>query len=237
MRQRRLRHLLESLLETLAEVADTIRREILSTDEDVRAEFLRRYTKELDDFSHAMAECVFAWRSIDTGVQGEPRANISGLVHASITLQTLSMKQLAAGQMVAAGNAFRQVIEASCTALLCSCAQLDVLKRFMLDQYSTSHAVRDVRRHWKVLGVFEDAISPIEASQEFNHMYSHITRLTLANFISLDPQKPGAYVGSSFDEAKLHAYEKEFSSRVGFSKIFPGIVAAIRHNLGKWKVQ
>jgi hypothetical protein len=222
-------------LETLVEVAEAVRREILSTDEDIRAEFLRRYNKELEEFSLTTAECVLAWRSIDTGVHDEPRATISGLVHAAITLQTLSMKLLAAGQMVAAGNAFRQVLEASCTALLCSCPQLNVLSRFMQDQYSTSNAVRDVRRNWKALGIFEDAISPIEASQEFNHKYSHVTRLTLASFISLDPQKPGAYVGSAFDEAMLYAYQKEFSSRVGFSRIFPGLVAAVRHNLGKWK--
>jgi hypothetical protein len=219
--------------DSYSEAKEAIFREIAQDDPDVRSSFMARFSSEVTAFSELTAESVVLWRAlIDKGTKDQERAYISGLVHAAITLQTLSMKLLLSGQMVAAGNAFRQVLESACTALLCSSKQLNVLQRFVQDQYSTSKSVAEVLRHWQKLGLIKDALPQLKASEDFYHKYSHVTRLTLANFMSLDGS--GSYVGVSFDADKLDAYRKEVSGRIGFARIFPSCIRAISANVRQW---
>jgi hypothetical protein len=219
--------------DSYAEAREAIYSEVANDDPEVRLAFLGHFRSEVETFSDTIAESVVLWRTLlDKGVKDQERAYISGLVHASITLQTLSMKLLLSGQMVAAGNAFRQFLESTCMALLCSSKQLNVLQRFMQDQYSTSKAVTDVLRHWQKLGLVKAALPQLRDSEAFYHRYSHVTRLTLANFISLG--EPNSYVGASFDEQKLDAYRKEVSGRIGFAGVFPSCIHAVKRNLDLW---
>jgi hypothetical protein len=219
--------------ESYSEAKSAIFTEITQDDPEIRSSFMAHFSSDVVSFSEAIAESVVLWRMLlDKGIKDQERAYISGLTHAAITLQTLSMKLLLSGQMVAAGNAFRQVLESSCTALLCSSKQLNVLQRFVQDQYSTSKAVADVLRHWQKLGLIKDALPQLKDSENFYHKYSHVTRLTLANFISLEA--PDIYVGASFDTKKLDAYRKEVSGRVGFSHVFSSCIHAIDRNLRQW---
>lgn len=219
--------------ESYSEAKMAILTEITQDDPEVRSSFLAHFSSDVTSFSEAMAESVVLWRTLlDKGVKDQERAYISGLTHAAIALQTLSMKLLLSGQMVASGNAFRQVLESACTALLCSSKQLNVLRRFVNDQYSTSKAVADVLRHWQKLGLIKDALPQLKASENFYHKYSHVTRLTLANFISLEV--PQSYVGASFDAKKLDAYRKEVTGRVGFARVFPSCIHAVDRNVRQW---
>jgi hypothetical protein len=220
-------------METREQARDTILRELMSEDGDVRAEYIKHFQSEMREFAEAMAETVFAWRMIDVEVKGdERRAVVSNLVYAAFTLHIISFKLFVAGLIVPAGNIFRQVVESIAVALLCSGKDLTVLERFMNDQYSPNHAVRDVVRHAEKLQLRKDGLAALESAQSFYHKYSHITRLTLATMISFSEE--GAYVGASFDEGKLDAYRKEIKSRLGLASVFPNFIAAVRANLGKW---
>jgi uncharacterized membrane protein len=220
-------------METFEQARDTIRRELISDDEEVRGEYMKAFHASVETFSDAMAKAVLVWRSLDATVKGdERRAHVSALVYAAFTLHILSFKLFLSGHIVAAGNQFRQVIETIALALLCSSKDLDVLTRFMADQYSTNDAVTHVLRHAKQLGLKPDALQALKSAQEFYHRYSHITRLTLAVTISFSEE--GTYVGASFDEGKIEAYKKEVDGRVGLAKVFTNFVAAVIANVAKW---
>ena len=166
------------------------------------------------------------------GALEQPRAYISGLVHAAITLHIVSLKLFLSGHMAPSGNVFRQVIESIALALLCSCRELNVLSAFMRGRYSSKNAVRDVVRNWKTLGLIDGASTQLEESQRFDGQYSHVTRLTLANLISFS--EPHAYVGVAFYPEKVDAYRKEFRGRVGLAEVMANAIAAVKVNLRKW---
>jgi hypothetical protein len=138
-------------METVDQARETIFKELTSDDSEVRRDYLKLFEGDAKAVADAMATAFIKWREFDNGVKGdEKRAHVSALVYAAITLHVLSTKLFISGQTVAAGNLFRQVIESIALALLCSGKDLDVLKRFMEDRYSSSDAVRDVLRHHAV---------------------------------------------------------------------------------------
>jgi hypothetical protein len=220
-------------LETVSEANEVIYRELTSDDSDPRANYFKHFDAQAQAFSAAMARAVVSWKELDGWVQGnEDKAVVSALVHAAITLHIVSCKLMLSGHVVAAGNMFRQVLESIAVALLCSHHELTVLKRFKDGQYSSSKAVRDVVRHWEKLGLIEGAHEQLEKSQEFYGQYSHITRMTLAHFMSFSA--PEVYVGAAFDEKKLYAYTKEVDGRVGLAEVFENFIAAVKKNVAKW---
>lgn len=94
-------------METHDEAAAVIYRELTSDDTEVRAEYLAHFEEDVGRFANAMAEAVLEWRGIDTGIEDESRAYVSGLVHAAITLHIVSFKLFLSGHLVPAGNVFR----------------------------------------------------------------------------------------------------------------------------------
>jgi hypothetical protein len=221
-------------METVDQARETIFKELTSDDSEVRGEYLKHFEGEAKGFAESMAQAFIKWRDFDNGVKGdEKRAHVSALVYIAITLHILSMKVFLAGQTVAAGNLFRQVIESIALALLCSGKELDVLKRFMEDKYPSNDAIRDVLRHYEKLSLKGDALEVLKKSQEFYHKYSHVTKMTIAVAMSFS-QKGGLYVGASFDDGKLDAYKKEIDGRVSLAKVFANFVDGVAGNVAKW---
>jgi hypothetical protein len=220
-------------METIEEAREKIYKELTSDDSDVRAESQHKFENDVKIFSDAMGRSLMAWRTLDDEVKvDEKRSYISALVYAAITLHIVSFKVFLSGQIVAAGNLFRQVVETIALALLCSGKHLGVLDRFMADKYSTNDAVRDVLRQGDNLSLKSDALEALKSSQDFYHKYSHISRLTLANLISFSEE--GIYVGACFDKGKIDAYKTEVSGRVGLANVFPSFIEGVKHNVAKW---
>jgi len=221
-------------METFDQAQAEIFREITSEDSEVRGEYLKNFEKAAKRFAVSMARAFMKWRDFDNDVKGdERRAYVSAVVYVAITLHVLSMKDFLAGQPVAAGNLSRQVLECIALAFLCSGKELDVLKRFMEDKYSSNDAIRDVRRHHKKLSLKDDALEVMKRSQDFYHKYSHVTKMTIAGAVSFS-QKRGLYVGASFDDGKLDAYKKEIDLRVSLADAFPNFVDGVSVNVAKW---
>lgn len=221
-------------METVDQAQTAIFWEITSDDSEVRGEYLRHFEGAAKRFAVSMAKAFIKWRDFDKELKGdERRAHVSALVHVAITLHVLSMKNFLAGQPVAAGNLFRQVLECIALALLCSGKEGDVLKRFMEDKYSSKKAIHDVLRHHKKLSLKGDTLKVMKKSQDFYHKYSHVTKMTLAAAMSFS-QRGGLYVGASFDAGKLDAYKKEINLRVSLADVFPNFVDGVSANVAKW---
>ena len=221
-------------METVEQARETILKELTSDDSEVRSDYLKLFEADAKTFADAMAQAFMKWRTFDNEVKGnEKRAHVSALVYTAITLHILSLKLFLSGQTVAAGNLFRQVIESIALALLCSGKDLDVLKRFMEDKYSSTAAVRDVLRHDKKLSLKGDALEALKNSQEFYHKYSHVTKMTIATGMSFS-EKGGLYVGASYDKGKVEAYTKEVKGRLSLAKVFPNFIDGVAANVAKW---
>jgi len=220
-------------MESFEQARDIIYNELTSDASEVRAEFQKLFDGEAKVFAEAMARAIVEWRALDNEIgKDERKGYVSALVYAAITLHVQSLKLFLSGHMVAAGNLFRQVIESVSLALLSSGKELDVLDRFIDDKYSSNDAVRDVLRHWNKLGLKEDSLQALKATQDFYHRYSHITRLTLANLISFSG--PGIYAGACFDNGKIDFYRKEVNGRVGLAKVFVNFIQGVKANVAKW---
>ena len=221
-------------METFEQARDTILKELTSDDSEVRGEYLKHFKGDTKTFSDAMARAFLKWREFDNAVKAdEKRAHVSALVYIAITLHILSTKIFLSGQLIAAGNLFRQVLESIALALLCSGKELDVLKRFMENKYSSNDAVRDVLRHHQKLSLKGDALEVMNSSQDFYHKYSHVTKMTIAAAMSFS-KTGGLYVGASFDDAKVDAYKKEMQGRVSLAGVFPNFVDGVAANVAKW---
>lgn len=221
-------------METAEDAQNTICVQLTSDDSDVREEYLELFEDDIKLFAKPMAEAYTKWRSFDSGEHGDERhAYVSSLVYTAITLHILSTKLLLSGQTVASGNLLRQVFESISLALLCSGKELDVLKRFIEDQYSSNNAVRDVLRHGKILSLHDDALEILRKAQDFYHKYSHVTKLTIAAGMSFS-QQGGLYVGAAFDEGKIEEYKKEVAGRVSLAEVFPNFVDGVSANVAKW---
>lgn len=220
-------------MESLADASAKIFTELSSDDKEVRDEYFNHFEGKAREFSENMAKAIAAWRVLDATVEGNERmAFVSAMVYTAITLHIQSMKLLLSGHIIAAGNLFRQSSETIALSLLCAGRELSVLERFMKDQYSTNDAIRDVQRHSDKLGLLREGVATLAAGQNFYHQFSHPSKLTIAAVTSFS--EDGLYVGASFDDGKLAAYRKEVDGRLGLSKVFFGIVEAVRANVANW---
>lgn len=220
-------------MDSFDEARSKIFAEITTDDPKVRAEYLTRFETQTKEFSEVMARVMRAWIKEHGDAQGnEKRVQVFALVYMALYLHIGSMKLLLSGNTVASGNLFRQTLETIALALLCSGKGLDFLDRFNKDEYSTSHAIRDVLRNVERLRLKEDGVQALKDGKEFYHKYSHVTKLTIGMAQSFAGE--GIYVGASFDEGKLDAYEKEVDGRLGLARVLNSFFEAVKANVAKW---
>ena len=123
-------------------------------DAEIRDLFVERYSKQLELFLDHMATAFSDWHRLDSEISKDlPGAHVSALLYGAFHTHVVAMKLLISGLFVPAGNSQRYVLESLATALLVSKPSLGFLKRYMENQYSTTKAVRDVRRHAKALNL------------------------------------------------------------------------------------
>jgi hypothetical protein len=220
-------------METVTEAREKIFSEVISDDNSVRAEYLKHFQQDIQQFSTAMAEAVMRWQAFYRAVEDSERGRrIAALVMTAITLHVVSMKLMISGCTVAAGNLMRQVLEAIAVAFLCSNHELGILDQFIDGRYSTKKAVRHVIQQARKLGLVKEGVIQLDRAQNFYHQYSHVSILTIAAGLRLDDQQP--VVGAFFDDAKLDSYKKEIGGRVSLAEVFPNFVDAVAANVAKW---
>ena len=220
-------------MESLPEAKQVIFREITGDEPEVRNNFLNRYSVQVDQFSEHMAHAIVAWRELTKKADKHDKyVFIINMVYCAISLNIQSMKLFLAGHIVAAGNLSRQIIEAISLSLLSSGKELNILDRFVDDRYSTNDAVRDIQRHWAKLNLLKPGVDALKNAEKFYHQYSHMSKMTIASVTPFI--EGGFYVGASFDEGKLDAYDEEIKSRLSLAEVFPNFVEVVSVNLSKW---
>jgi hypothetical protein len=220
-------------MQSVAEIRLVIYSELTVMDQDVAASFIHRYRQDAEQFAELMAQATLAWSELAKSIELHDNAVfVVNIAYCAITLHIQSLKLFLSGHIVAAGNLSRQVIEAVAMSLLCSGHTLDVLNRFVADRYSTKNAVRDVLRHWEVLGLRKDALIVLSEAEAAYHLFSHLSKMTIGSVTSFAQNT--LYVGASYDEAKLDAYDNEVRNKVGLAKVFPNFIAAVAANVAKW---
>jgi len=220
-------------METFKEESEKILAELKSNDSEIRLEYFEHFGDKIESFSNATAQALSKWRLLDIDCRNDKRrAHISALVFTAVNLHINSMKLFLSGQSVAAGNLFRQVIEAMALALLCSGKELGILERFMNDKYSANDAVRDVLRHSKNFDLKEDSVKVLRDVQGFYHQYSHVSLLTITTVMSFT--EDALYMGAAFDKGKYKGYDKEVNGRVNLATILPNFIDGVRTSVAKW---
>lgn len=220
-------------METLPEAKSMIYTEITTADPEVTASFLKRYEDQAAEFAELMAQAMIAWHELANKVEEHEKVVfVANIAYCAIMFHVQSMKLFLSGHIVAAGNLSRQVLESIAMALLCSGKTLNILDRFINDKYSTKNAVRDVQRQSKVLGLRKEALATLAEAENFYHVFSHFSKMTVGAATSFSQQT--LYVGASFDEAKTHAYDSEVKNRLSLAKVFPNFIATVLWNVSEW---
>jgi hypothetical protein len=200
-------------------------------DAQIRFLFVDSFSSQLECFTDHMVKAFSEWRKLDALMSKDlPGAHVSALVYGAFHMQVVAMKLFLCGLMVPAGNSQRYVLESLATALLVSKPNLGFLKRYMEGQYSTTKAVRDVRRHAGALQLERAALNTLESLTKFYDLSSHPTLFACASLITLNAENSMTVLGGCFDEGKTFAYEKEMSSRLSLTSILPNIVYSVRRN-------
>jgi len=216
---------------------DTIREIIFNETKqdikDVRLSFLEQFKDQVDQFVDNMSQAFLQWRYLESTISGgEKKAHVSSLVYSSINLHIVSMKLFLSGYGVAAGNLERQTIEIIALAILCSHKNIDILDRYILNQYSTNKALRDLNRHSERFGLNkQEIIQLIKARDHFND-HSHPSYFTIGSHFSFSDQN--LFLGAAFDSGKIEFYEKEIAGRLSLSAIFSNYIEGIKDNLLNW---
>ncbi len=210
--------------------------ELTADDPEIRANYLKHFRAEVEEFADAMARAFQNWQTLNIGSERDDRrAYVSAVVYTAISLHTQSLKAFLSGLSVPAGNLMRQTLETIALALLCSGKDHHVLDRFMAQKYSTNHAIGHVILQAERLGLEKAGVEALREGQKFYHKYSHPTHLTMAAAAKFsDKGLAGLYVGAAFDERKLEAYRKEVAGRLSLAQAFSSFIDGVKANVAKW---
>lgn len=219
----------------LKALQELISYDIRSPDEEQRNAFFAHFASEAQEFAHHTATALNAWSVLFDSVSAddERRGVVAALLFTTINLHCSSFKLFMTGHTVAAGAAFRQVLEAIALVFLCSAKQLSVLDGFMADRYHSNKAITHLGREIQATGVTPDGYRVLKDAYGFFHKYAHPTKLTVAavaNFSAgIQP-----HIGALFDPAKINEYSKEVRGRVSLARVLPNFVEGVEANLAKW---
>jgi hypothetical protein len=201
-----------------SETVDMMKKELLEDDEAIRSEFLNRFPGETLEFIGEISNAYESLKRYDQTVGSDKRrAYIAAFFFNAINNLLASTKLLFSGYSIPSGNLVRQTIEAICCGILCSSANLRVYEQIDQNKFSANNAGRLVLKHCDALNVNKEQMVSLLKLHDFYHEFSHSSLLGLGQNMSLSHHSKAIYLGASFDEAKLFAYEKEVSTRVNLA--------------------
>jgi len=220
-------------MENYSSIRKTIFTETTQDITDVRLSFLGKFGNQVDRFVDNMSQAFLNWRSLDLDTSGdEKKEHVSALVYSSIDLHVVSMKLFLSGYGFAAGNLERQTIEVIALAILCSRKDLDILDRFIQNQYSTNKALRDLNKHSEKLNLSKQAIHKLIKARDHFHDHSHPSYITIGSNVSFKGQC--LYLGASFDHGKIEFYDKDVAGRLSLSGFFSNYIEGVKKNISEW---
>jgi hypothetical protein len=197
----------------------------------VRERFLQEYASEVEDFISNMESAFIHWAKVAPDFEADMGgAHVSALVYGSLATHVTSMKLFLEGLMIPAGNAQRYVLESIAMALLAANPSLGFRERYARGEYSTSKAIRDLKRNAKRLGISSGGAQQLDDHSKLYDQYSHPTLLTLASLMTLRELESKTVFGSVFDDGKKAAYDREIRSRVSLASVLPNYIEGVHDN-------
>ena len=141
-------------METPKTIREKIRIAATTEDAEVRARYLSAFEAEIDQFVEGMSKAFERWQQLDENSSKERRrAYASALVYSALTLHITSMNLFLSGQLVAAGNIQRQVLESIALAFLISARNLNVFEQYANGKFSSNKAPTRLLKHHGSLGL------------------------------------------------------------------------------------
>ena len=219
-----------------------VAREVFEENKSIIDQFAERYSQEILEFSEGFSHAYRQFRQFDRITANDERAAyVAGLIFALLDNLLVSMKLLVAGHLIPSGNLMRQATESTAVAILCSSKEKVVVqgkkgKRKVINYFNhfksgssvaqSSKALNQLELNKAALGIRDDAIEKLKAARKFYHQYSHPSMLSLG--VTISHISPNIFfMGGSFDEGKIEAYQKEIKHRIGFSHILPNLIDAL----------
>lgn len=209
--------------------------DLRSADEGARADFHREFAGEISTFAEATASALDRWHQFMEPIPEEASRQISvaAITFTAINHSVMSFKLFMTGYTVASGALFRQVLEGTCLALVCSAKSLTVLDRYLENHYSPNKAVDYLAKHAKKVGFDPEALKAVVEAYESYHRFAHLSRLTIA--AGLNYSVGGVpNVGAYFDPAKLPEYRHQVRTQVSFARALPNVIGAVARNVAAW---
>lgn len=217
-----------------SEIQKIIRKELESDRAEVRQKFIKKFKDSTTDFIDAMSTASLKWIGLDSGINGSiEKAHVSSIIYNLINTHVISMKLFLSGYSIPAGNLQRQVVESMALALLCSKRDLNALRKYTDNKYSSKNSIMHLKKHRKILNLDEKFVTVLEQAQRFYHNFSHPSQFSFATLISYS-EEGMVYFGASFDEGKLEQYAKEIKWRVNLAHGINDLIDSINLNLATW---
>jgi hypothetical protein len=215
--------------------SEKIRAIILSTNEDVRKQFLQYFSSEVDNFILNLPGVYSRMQSMAARVPHDRRsAWADEFLFTAFNSLLTSFHLLISGFNVPSGNLMRHYAEAVAMALLLSHRQIDTFKVIDKDpqKFSVHKALDLVRRNRvaRLLGVDGPGWQKFKELTSFYDQYSHssVFAVSSGHIHSL----PGyRQIGSEFDTAKVDAYRKEISFRISAAQRLYETVEVVEKHL------
>lgn len=206
-----------------------IQTEVLSGETEASRQFLLQFRSEIDECNSRLAAAFVLWQELDRFVERNERlAYHSAFSYYAIDQLAISLQLLIKGHVVSAGNLARQSIEAIAMMLLCAECVPQYLLRFIEDHFNAKDALTHLKRNQKKLKIENAVIGFLQRSYQHFHQYSHATKLSLAEVISLE-EEGRLFFGAAFDPGKVAGYRKEFRNRISLAVLLGELLARDPH--------
>jgi len=195
-----------------------ITQELLEDDHEVRSQFFKQFDTEIKEFIQEMTTAFAAWKKYDVRIGNDKRrAYVSAFLYNALTNLLASTKLFVTGYSIPSGNLVRQTIEAMCSAMLCSAETLQYFEHIDQDHFAPHKAGKLLLKNYKTFNIDQKAVQALVKLNAFYHKFSHSTSLTLAHNMSFS-NLGRTYLGPSFDDEKIFAYQKEIKTRINLAK-------------------
>ena len=214
---------------------EEIRAIILSTNEDVRKQFLQYFGSEVDNFVSNLTRVYDRMRGMAARVPHDRRsAWADEFLFTAFNSLLTSFHLIISGFNVPSGNLMRHYAEAVAMALLLSHRQIDTFVSIDKDpqKFSVHKALDLVRkkRNARLLGIDGPGWLKFQELTSFYDQYSHpsVFAVSSGHSFSLSGYRQ---IGGEFDTAKLDAYRKEISLRISAGQRLYETVEVVENHL------
>jgi hypothetical protein len=92
-------------------------------------------------------------------------------------------------------------------------------------------AYNQLKQNQRVLSLTDKSLAQFKYMKDYFNKMSHSGLLSMAFKQKINSEEPQNYIGGNFDIGKLEAYRNELGTRLGFTRVLPGVIEHIAKQL------